>query len=116
MRDKLAAAIASGAKTAGTLLLAEIEAGARRPVPGERLLVRDSTGAVVAVVETVTAREAILADVDLEHAAAEGLGHTELGAWTDDHIAYWRRLPCAPAVIDAATPIVMWRYRLRPEE
>ncbi|GLZ80650.1 hypothetical protein Afil01_54570 [Actinorhabdospora filicis] len=112
MRDRLAAAIVSGAKTAGTLLRAEIEAGTPRPVPGERLFVRDSTGAVLAVAETVSVREAALADVDLAHAVAEGLGHTGLEKWTEDHIAYWRRLPCAPAVIDSATPILMWRYRV----
>lgn len=70
LRDHLVAAIASGAKTTTTGLIADYEhEDESLPRPGDRQVVVDSAGQPVTVIETVAVRVLRLADVDLAHDA-----------------------------------------------
>lgn len=71
LRDRLVAAILAGEKTTTTGLVAEYEhANDPLPVPGLRVVVVDSGGRPVAVIETTSVRVMRLADVDLGHVLA----------------------------------------------
>ncbi|GAA0494274.1 ASCH domain-containing protein [Streptomyces olivaceiscleroticus] len=90
LRDRLVAAVLSGAKTA-TTGLAEEYAHEGEPLPevGERRAVPDSAGRVVAVVEVTEVRVLRLADVDQAHCVDEGEGHTTVAAWRAAHEEFW---------------------------
>ncbi|MDG4860108.1 ASCH domain-containing protein [Streptomyces sp. T-3] len=90
LRDRLVAAVLSGAKTSTTGLLAEYEAE-REPLPrvGERFALIDSGGRPVAVVETTEVRVLPLAEIDLRHAVDEGEGHTTVTQWRAAHEEFW---------------------------
>ncbi|MGO4613913.1 ASCH domain-containing protein [Nocardia sp. 2YAB30] len=113
MRDRLAAAVLDGAKTARTHLLRDSESGnLEYPVAGDRLVVSDSTERAVAIVEITDATVIALGDVDLAHAAAEGLGHTDIEQWRADHIAYWHSASGTAEPIDRNTLVVAERFRV----
>ncbi|WP_052867931.1 ASCH domain-containing protein [Streptomyces niger] len=90
LRDRLVAAVLSGAKTA-TTGLADAYAHEGEPLPevGERRAVPDSAGRVVAVVEVTEVRVLRLADVDQAHCVDEGEGHTTVAAWRAAHEEFW---------------------------
>ena len=90
LRDKLVAAILSGAKTSTTCLLVEYEHDAE-PLPsvGERCVVVDSAGQPVAVIETAEVRVVRLGDIDLAHAIDEGEGFETVADWRVGHEGFW---------------------------
>ncbi|MFI9024367.1 ASCH domain-containing protein [Streptomyces sp. NPDC053560] len=90
LRDRLVAAVLSGAKTA-TTGLAEGYALEGEPLPeaGERRAVPDSAGRTVAVIEVTGVRVLRLGDVDLAHAVDEGEGHTTVAQWRAAHEEFW---------------------------
>lgn len=119
LRDRLVAAVLSGAKTTTTGLLADYEIeNEPLPVTGDRAAVLDSAGRPVAVIELVEVRVSRLGDVDLEHAIDEGEGHATLAEWRADHEEYWhgadyRAWRGDPAfTVDDETPAVLERFRL----
>ena len=89
-RDRLVAAVLAGGKRTTTALLAEYEAGSEPlPAPGRRELVVDSAGTPVCVTEDVAVDVIRLGEVTLEHAVAEGEGHTDLVGWRTAHERFW---------------------------
>ena len=86
LRDRLVAAILSGAKTATTGLVLENE-----PLPeaGQLLAVVDSADRCVAAIELTQVRVIRLADVDLQHALDEGEGDESVAEWRAGHEKFW---------------------------
>lgn len=119
LRDRLVAAVLSGAKTATTGLLADYRhTGEELPRPGERTAMVDSAGTRVAILETTDVRVIPLGEVDLAHARDEGEGHTTLAAWRAAHEAFFHSAEMRDALgdpgftVDDATEVVCERFRL----
>ncbi|MEU1889147.1 ASCH domain-containing protein [Micromonospora sp. WMMD987] len=90
LRDRLVAAVLSGAKTATTGLLRDYErAGEPLPEVGDRSVVVDSADRPVGVIEVTGVRVVRLGDVDLDHARDEGEGYDSVAAWRAGHEEYW---------------------------
>ena len=116
LRDKLVAAILSGAKTTTTALAAGY-IDEPLPVAGEVSAVVDSDGRRVAAIETTDVRVLRLADVDLRHALDEGEGDRTVAQWRAGHEQFWN----SPEVLaelgddftlDDDTQVVTERFRL----
>ncbi len=90
LRDRLVAAILSGAKTATTGLVLDYER-ADEPLPeaGQLLAVVDSADRRVAAIEVTQVRVIRLADVDLQHALDEGEGDESVAEWRAGHEEFW---------------------------
>lgn len=119
LRDRLVAAILTGAKTSTTGLLEEYRrAGDALPVVGERALVIDSDGNGAAVIETTEVEIMRIADVDLAFAIDEGEGFASVAAWRAAHVRFFtsRAMVAAlgdpPVEIDDDTLVVCERFRL----
>jgi uncharacterized protein YhfF len=90
LRDRLVAAILSGAKTSSSGLLAEYEHYREElPKAGERELLVDSDERGVAVIETTEVRKLRLSDVDLQHVVGEGEGFETVAQWRTEHEKFW---------------------------
>ena len=89
LRDRLVAAILSGAKTSTTSLAAQYGAAEPLPAVGDRSAVVDSAGRPVAAIEVTEVRVIRLADVDLRHAIDEGEGYESVAAWRAGHEEFW---------------------------
>ncbi|MEU7656110.1 ASCH domain-containing protein [Micromonospora taraxaci] len=119
LRDTLVGAILSGAKTSTTGLLIGYEC-ANEPLPevGQRTAVVDSAGRRVAVIELTDVRVIRLADVDLEHALAEGEGDESVAQWRAGHETFWHsaemraELGDPDFTVDDDTLVVTERFRL----
>ncbi|MFH8346443.1 ASCH domain-containing protein [Streptomyces sp. NPDC018045] len=119
LRDRLVAAVLSGAKTTTTGLLADYErAGDPLPRTGERYRVPDSDGRPVAVIEVTEVRVLRLADVDLRHAVDEGEGNATVADWRADHESFWHGPEMREALgdpefrVDDDTQVVTERFRV----
>lgn len=90
LRDKLVAAILSGAKTSTTGLLAGYERD-DEPLPraGDRAVVVDSAERPVAVIEVTGVRVLPLGEVDWPHARDEGEGDASVAEWRAGHEEFW---------------------------
>jgi uncharacterized protein YhfF len=90
LRDRLVAAILSGAKTATTGLVLEYERE-NEPLPevGQLLAVVDSADRRIAAIEVTQVRVIRLADVDLRHALDEGEGDESVAEWRAGHEKFW---------------------------
>lgn len=121
LRDKLVAAILTGAKTSTTSLAAEYGPGTgeRLPRVGDVGAVLDSDGRRVAAIETTEVRVVRLADVDLRHAIDEGEGYGSVAQWRAGHERFWNspEMRAVLAVtVDDDTPVVAERFRrLEPD-
>ncbi|MET9021003.1 ASCH domain-containing protein [Actinopolymorpha sp. NPDC004070] len=119
LRDRLVAAILAGTKTTTTSLLVEYER-AREPLPaiGDRSVVIDSADRPVAVIETTDVQVVPLEDVDEDHAADEGEGHTTVEAWRADHEDFWHSEQAREAfgdpdfTVSDSTPVVLERFHV----
>ncbi|MFG1866935.1 ASCH domain-containing protein [Micromonospora arborensis] len=119
LRDSLVAAILSGAKTSTSALLVGYER-ANEPLPevGERSAVVDSEGRRVAVIELIEIRVLRLADVDLQHALAEGEGDESVAQWRAGHETFWHSAEVRAELgdpgftVDDDTLVVTERFRL----
>ena len=90
LRDRLVAAILSGAKTSTTGLLLEYEReGDPLPLVGARSVVVDSADQPVAVIELTDVRVVRLGDIDLAHARDEGEGFETVADWRAGHERFW---------------------------
>jgi uncharacterized protein YhfF len=111
LRDRLVAAILSGAKTSTSSLVDEYGDGEPLPAVGDRSAVVDSDGRRVAAIEVTAVEVVRLGDVDLAHAVDEGEGYETVAQWRDAHEGFWRRY--APSVaLDDDTLVVAERFRL----
>ncbi|MGM7671931.1 ASCH domain-containing protein [Microbacterium sp. A93] len=121
LRDQLVAAILRGEKTATTSLAVEYEIeGEALPTVGDRAFVIDSDGEPVCIEEIVGVRVARLADVDLEHAIAEGEGFTTVAEWRVGHEGFWHGAEYRAAMGDPTfavndeTTVVLVQFRTEP--
>ncbi|MEV1332952.1 ASCH domain-containing protein [Micromonospora costi] len=119
LRDKLVAAILTGAKTTTTALALGYErAGEPLPQVGDRSVVVDSAQRPVAVIETTDVRVLRLADVDLRHALDEGEGDESVAGWRAGHEEFWHtpevraELGDPDFTVDDDTLVVAERFRL----
>ncbi|MFE4634434.1 ASCH domain-containing protein [Streptomyces sp. NPDC056773] len=119
LRDQLVAAVLSGAKTTTTGVVADYEAaGDPLPVAGERMVIVDSAGHPVGVLEVTDVRVLRLADVDLQHALDEGEGFASVAEWRSGHEEFWHGPQMREAIgdphftVDDDTPVVAERFRL----
>lgn len=119
LRDKLVAAILSGAKTATSgLLLGYTHDDEPLPRAGEVFAVVDSAGARVAAIEVTSVRVLRLADVDLRHAIDEGEGDESVAQWRAGHEEFWHsaemraELGDPDFTVDDDTLVVAERFRL----
>ncbi|MGW1772357.1 ASCH domain-containing protein [Streptomyces sp. NPDC002104] len=119
LRDRLVAAVLSGAGTTTTTVLADYAAaGDPLPVAGERMVVIDSAGQPVGVLEVTDVRVLRLADVDLRHALDEGEGYASVAEWRSGHEAFRHGPQLREALGDPSftvgddTPVVAERFRL----
>lgn len=119
LRDQLVAAIVRGEKTSTTSLVVQYEA---EPLPavGDRAVVIDSGGAPVCIEEITQVRVVRLADVDLDHAIAEGEGFTTVAEWRTGHEEFWHspefreEMGNADFTVDDDTQVVLVRFRAEP--
>lgn len=119
LRDRLVAAILSGAKTATSGLLADHEHH-DEPLPqaGARGAVVDSKGRPVAVIEYTAVDVIPIRAVTEDFARAEGEGFTTVAQWREAHETFWRSPEMAAALggksptIDDDTLIVAQHFRL----
>ncbi|RLP88437.1 ASCH domain-containing protein [Micromonospora sp. BL4] len=119
LRDRLVAAILSGAKTSTSALLVGYER-ANEPLPevGERAAVVDSEDRRVAVIETTEVRVLRLADVDLQHALDEGEGDESVAQWRAGHETFWHSAEVRAELgdpgftVDDDTLVVTERFQL----
>ncbi|AQT71763.1 MULTISPECIES: ASCH domain-containing protein [unclassified Streptomyces] len=119
LRDRLVAAVLSGAKTTTTGLLAEYEVEREPlPEPGERSLLVDSGERGVAVVEVTAVEVLRLADVGLGHALDEGEGYASVAEWRTAHEEFWHSEPVRTVIgdpgftVDDDTLVVAERFRV----
>jgi len=112
LRDKLVAAVLSGAKTSTSSLLVEYEGGDDPlPVVGQRYLLVGSALEPVGIVETTEVRIMPIGEVDLLFARDEGEGYDTVAAWREAHERFWSAN--VPGVeIDDSTVVVAERFRL----
>jgi uncharacterized protein YhfF len=90
LRDRLVAAILSGAKTSTSALVLGYERD-HEPLPevGQVSAVVDSDGRRVAAIELTDVRAVRLADVDLQHVLDEGEGDESVTQWRAGHEMFW---------------------------
>ncbi|WP_406043430.1 ASCH domain-containing protein [Micromonospora sp. NBC_00898] len=119
LRDKLVAAILSGAKTTTSALVLGYER-ANEPLPevGQRSAVVDSEHLRVAVIELTEVRVVRLADVDLQHALDEGEGDESVTQWRAGHETFWHSAEVRAELgdpgftVDDDTLVLTQRFRL----
>jgi uncharacterized protein YhfF len=123
LRDRLVAAILTGAKTTTSGLVADYEHGAEPlPRPGDREVVIDSAGEPVTVIELVAVAVIRLADADLAHAVGEGEGYGSVADWRAGHEAFWHSAEMRAAMgdptftVDDDTLVVAQEFRVVAEE
>ncbi|WP_206476774.1 ASCH domain-containing protein [Microbacterium sp. KRD172] len=121
LRDQLVGAILSGEKTSTTSLVVGYEReGEPLPAVGDRAIVIDSAGESVCIEEITEVRVVRLADVDLDHAVAEGEGFTTVADWRAGHEEFWRspefreEMGNASFTVDDDTQTVLVRFRTEP--
>jgi uncharacterized protein YhfF len=119
LRDRLVAAILSGAKTStSSLMLAYERENEPLPEVGQLSAVLDSAGRRVAVIEVTEVRVVRLADVDLQHALDEGEGYKSVGQWRSGHERFWHSAEVRAEMgdpnftVDDDTLVVAERFRL----
>ncbi|WP_300265580.1 ASCH domain-containing protein [Microbacterium sp.] len=120
LRDQLVAAILSGAKTSTTSLVAQYDVdGDPLPAVGDRAVVIDSAGEPVCIEEITEVRVARLAEVDLDHAIAEGEGFTTVAEWRTGHEEFWHSAEFRSEMgtdftVDDDSLAVLVRFRTEP--
>jgi uncharacterized protein YhfF len=90
LRDRLVAAILSGAKTSTSGLVLAYEL-ASEPLPsvGQLEAVVDSDDRRVAAIVLTEVRVVRLADIDLQHVLDEGEGDESVAQWRAGHEGFW---------------------------
>lgn len=115
LADELLGLVLAGTKTATSTALVEFEHG-EEPLPavGDLSIVLDGAGHPRALLRTTSVRRVRFADVDAEHAAAEGEDDRTLESWRREHERYWRRvLPSIGAQFSDDLELVLERFELR---
>jgi uncharacterized protein YhfF len=123
LRDKLVAAVLSGAKTTttGLVLGYEVE-GEALPEVGDRRVVVDSADRPVATIEMTDVRVVRLADIDLRHIHDEGEGDESVAQWRAGHEELWHseevraELGDPGFTVDDDTRVLAQRFRLVSRE
>jgi uncharacterized protein YhfF len=123
LRDRLVAAILSGAKTTTSALVLGYEtANEPLPVVGDVLAVVDSADQRVAAIELIAVRAVRLGDVDLRHVLDEGEGDESVAQWRAGHEEFWHSAEVRAELgdpgftVDDDTLVLTQRFRLLPAE
>ena len=119
LRDRLVAAILSGAKTSTSSLMLGYERE-NEPLPevGQLSAILYSAGRRVAVIEVTEVRIVRLTDVDLRHAVDEGEGYESVEQWRSGHERFWHSAEVRAEIgdpnftVDDDTLVVAERFRL----
>jgi uncharacterized protein YhfF len=120
LRDRLIAAIKSGAKTSTSSLLREYQVEDQAiPVAGFRGAVIDSTGERIFIIETTRVNIVELRDVPLSHAVAEGEGYKSVADWREGHARFWQSPEMRAALgsdfqLDDTSLVVLERFKVIP--
>ncbi|OZF34485.1 RNA-binding protein [Rhodococcus sp. 14-2483-1-1] len=117
LRDKLVAAVLSGAKTSTASLLVQYT-DEELPKVGQRGAVVDSAGVVVGTIETIAVDVVALKDVSLQHALDEGEGYADVAQWRSGHERFWHSAEVREELgdphfsVDDDTQVVLERFVL----
>lgn len=118
LRDRLVAAILSGAKTSTSGLVLGYER-ANEPIPAiGQLQAVDSDDRRVAAIELTEVRVVGLADVDLQHVLDEGEGDESVAQWRAGHESFWHsaevlaKLGDPSFTVNDDTLVLALRFRL----
>ncbi|OZC97550.1 RNA-binding protein [Rhodococcus sp. 06-235-1A] len=117
LRDKLVAAVLSGAKTTTASLLVQY-IDEELPRVGERGAVVNSAGVVVGVIETTGVDIVALRDISLQHALDEGEGYADVAQWRAGHERFWQSTEVRAELgdphftVDDDTQVVLERFTL----
>jgi len=119
LRDRLVAAILSGAKTSTSALVLAYERE-NEPLPsvGQLEAVVDSGDRRVAAIEMTEVRVVRLADVDLQHVLDEGEGDESVAQWRAGHESFWHSAEARAELGDPSftvnddTLVLAQRFRL----
>ena len=107
LRDRLVAAILSGAKTStSSLMLAYERENEPLPEVGQMSAVVNSAGRRVAVIELTEVRVVRLADVDLQHVLDEGEGDESVAQWRSWHEEFWHSAGVRAELGDPDLPLL----------
>jgi len=112
--DSLLALVLAGRKT-GTSSAARPYAvrGEQVPRPGDLSIILDGAGRPRALIVTTAIDVVPFAEVDDEHAAAEGEGDLSLAHWQEVHREFFTaELAEVGLEFDESTPVVLERFRL----
>ena len=119
LRDRLVAAVLSGAKTTtSALMLGYAAEGESPPEAGQRLVVVDSHEVAVATIELTDVRVVRLADMDLQHVLDEGEGDESVAQWRAGHEEMWHsaevraELGDPDFTVDDDTEVLAKRFRV----
>ena len=117
LRDRLVAAVLSGAKTSTASLLVQYSDD-DLPRVGDRGAVVDSTGTTVAIIETIAVDVVALKDVPRQHALDEGEGYADVAQWRSGHEKFWQSAEVREELADPNftvnddTQVVLERFAL----
>lgn len=119
LRDRLVAAVLSGAKTSTTGLHEwHMRSGERLPRVGDRQLVIDSRDRGVAVIRTTAVEVKRMRDVALQFAIDEGEGFETVESWAAAHVRFFTcdemvdELGDPPVPIGPDTKVVCERFEV----
>jgi uncharacterized protein YhfF len=119
LRDRLLAAILSGAKTStSSLVLGYERENEPLPAVGELAAVVDSQNRRVAAIEVTDVRVVRVAEVDLQHVLDEGEGDASVAQWRAGHERFWHsaesraELGDPEFMVNDDTLVVAERFRL----
>lgn len=102
-RDRLTALITSGVKRGTTGLLSEYTDEELERV-GERMMLVDSVGAGIGIIEVTDVQLVAFGDVTWEFARSEGEGDTDLEQWRNGHRRFFAEADGVD--VDLHTPVV----------
>lgn len=114
MADELGGLVLSGTKTATCGMLWEYEhEGEALPRVGDLGIVLDGRGMPMCIIETTDVRVVPYAEVEAEHARAEGEGDRSLAAWREAHWRFLsRHCPKLGREPSESMPLVCERFRV----
>ena len=111
--DRLLDLVLAGRKTATSSALPDYTADDPVPAVGELSILLDGAGEPRALVRTPGVRVVPFAEVDAEHAAAEGEGEGTLASWRADHADFFASSVQAAGLASVEElPVVLERFRL----
>ncbi len=111
--DVRAELVVRGVKTASSGPAWEYErTGAPLPEEGQLTILADSAGHPRALLRTTSVRVVPFAEVDADHADAEGEGDGSLEWWREEHRHFFASLEESGVPFDESMPVVLERFEV----